>query len=181
MEVGRLETHYLQYLVDGYDKDAALEQLMNEYGSDLWRFAYFLTKNAHSADDIVQEAFMAVYERMYSFRGESTIRSWLLAITRNKCYSHLKSAFIRKVTLMDRIDTENKAPSAETELLFREQSRQLWEAVLCLPLKFREIVIFEYHYGFTIKEIAALLQLSEGTVKSRSHRAKSKLSRLLAE
>nr|WP_253944819.1 sigma-70 family RNA polymerase sigma factor [Paenibacillus sp. NEAU-GSW1] len=176
-----METHYLQYLVDGYDKDAALEQLMNEYGSDLWRFAYFLTKNAHSADDIVQEAFMAVYERMYSFRGESTIRSWLLAITRNKCYSHLKSAFIRKVTLMDRIDTENKAPSAETELLFREQSRQLWEAVLCLPLKFREIVIFEYHYGFTIKEIAALLQLSEGTVKSRSHRAKSKLSRLLAE
>ncbi|GGG55930.1 RNA polymerase sigma factor [Paenibacillus radicis (ex Gao et al. 2016)] len=175
----RLETHYLQHLAAGYDRDAVLEELMQQYGGDLWRFAYFLTKRADAADDVVQEVFLAVYERMYAFRGESSVRGWLLAMTRNKSYSYLKTAFVRKVTLMDVMDVGSPSPSAENELLFREDARELWDAVLGLPLKFREVLILDYHYGLSIKEIASLLQLSEGTVKSRSHRAKGKLARLL--
>ncbi|MFF2090368.1 RNA polymerase sigma factor [Paenibacillus sp. NPDC058174] len=175
----RLETHYLQHLAAGYDRGAVLEELMGQYGGDLWRFAYFLTKRADAADDVVQEVFLAVYEQIYAFRGESSVRGWLLTMTRNKSYSYLKTAFVRKVTLMDVMDFGSTSPSAENELLLREDVRELWDSVMELPLKFREVLILDYHYGMSIREMASLLHLSEGTVKSRSHRAKGKLARLL--
>lgn len=152
---------------------------MSEFGDDIWNFAFFLTRKSEAADDIAQDVFLAVYERMYTFRGECSMKSWLLTIARNKSLSYLKSSFIRKVTLMEAITHQNAAPSAESELFDRQATRELWEAVMALPVKFREVIILDYHYGLPIKEIASMLQISEGTVKSRNHRARNKLTRLL--
>ncbi|MFX3633759.1 MAG: sigma-70 family RNA polymerase sigma factor [Candidatus Pristimantibacillus sp.] len=179
MEVMRLDKHYLQHLTPGNDRNVILEDLMNEFGNDIWNFAFFLTRKSEVADDIAQDVFLAVYERMYTFRGECSIKSWLLTITRNKSMSYLKSSFIRKVKLMEAIVHQNTAPSAESELFDRQAAREVWEAVMSLPVKFREVIVLDFHYGLPIKEIASMLQLSEGTVKSRSYRARNKLTRLL--
>ncbi|WP_282939721.1 sigma-70 family RNA polymerase sigma factor [Paenibacillus sp. RC67] len=172
----------MEFLVPGYDRDAVLRDLMQGYGEDVWNFAYFLTRQSHAADDISQDVFLSVYDRLYSFRGECSVKSWLLTITRNKSLHFLKSAFIRKVTLWDTMKLRKEtAPSAEQVVFDKLESKELWNLVMELPRKFREAIILDYHYGLSIKEMAVLLNISEGTVKSRIYRAKRKISDMLAK
>lgn len=175
-----MDRHYLQHLTAGYDRSKVLRELMETYGDDVWNFAYFLTRRSDAADDISQDVFLNAYNKLYSFRGECSVKSWLLTITRNKALHYLKSAFIRKVTLLDTIlQRKDTSPSAENVVFDRMETASLWNHVMELPRKFREALILDYHYGLTTKEMANLLEVSEGTVKSRLHRAKRKLSSML--
>ena len=175
-----MELNYLKYISDGLDRDTALVELMNEYGDDVWNFAFFLVRRSDVADDLCQEVFLAAYDKLHAYRGESSIKSWLLAITRNKAYKHLKSAFISKVTLMDYILTKDTAKSAEAEAFDRLETRHIWNTVMELPVKFREAIVLDAYYQLTVQETAAMLGVPEGTAKSRLHRARKKLSSLLA-
>jgi RNA polymerase sigma-70 factor, ECF subfamily len=175
------DSHYLTYLAPGFDRDEVLRDLMMTYGDDVWNFAFFMTQRADAADDISQDVFLIAYTRLYKFRRDCTVKSWLLTITRNKSLNYIKSSFIRKVTLLDNLFHREQAPSAEQVLFDRMEHRSLWTNVMKLPRKFREVVILDYHYGLSIKEMAQHLQISEGTVKSRSNRAKHKMSELLQQ
>lgn len=178
--MSKAEGHYLQYLAPGFDRKAVLEELMADYGTDIWNFAYFLTRRKEMADDIAQETFLAAYDRLYAFRGEASPKSWLLSIARNKSLNALKSAFVRRVVLGDPSrHSKDAAPSAEHAALERLEADDLWGKVLTLPLKHREVLLLVYHYGLTIEETAASLGLSAGTVKSRLFRAKRRMAALL--
>jgi len=177
-----LKFQYLKYLEQGFDKDDVLRQIMDEYGNDVWNFSFFLTRRTDVADDISQEVFLQAYRRLNAFRGDCSMKSWLLTIARNKSLNYMKSAFIRKVALVDRIwSREEASPSAEKVMFDRMESARIWNAVMKIPRKFREVVILDYHYDLSIKEIAELLDLSEGTVKSRQYRAKKRISKLLEQ
>ncbi|WP_190861181.1 RNA polymerase sigma factor [Paenibacillus arenilitoris] len=174
------EKHYVRYLAPGCDRDLVLEDLMTAYGEDVWNFAFFLTRRADAAGDISQDVFLIVYNRLYAFRGECSIKSWILGITRNKALNYRKNAFIRKVTLTGAwVPEPDRSPSAEQTAFRKLAARELWERVMALPMKFREAVILAYHLDLPIGEIAAALQVSEGTVKSRLYRAKRKMAALL--
>jgi len=153
-----------------------LRDLMEAYGQDVWNLAYLLTRRYELADDIVQDVFLKAYSSIASFRGGSSIKTWLLAITRNTSINYLRTAFIRKVTLMERVSSREASPSAEQEAMDRTFTSDIWQAVMRLPVKQREILILHGKYGMTTNEIAAMLQLSEGTVKSRLSRARSRMS-----
>lgn len=88
---------YLKHLTSGVDPDAALNDLMNEYGNDVWNFAFYLIRRSDAADDICQDVFLTLYEKLHTFRGESSIKSWLLTITRNKAYKYRRNAFFLKL------------------------------------------------------------------------------------
>lgn len=176
----RLELNYLKYMTDGIDKDAALVDLMNKYGDDVWNFAFFLVRRSDVADDLCQEVFLAAYDKLHAYRGESSVKSWLLAITRNKAYQHLRSAFISKVTLMDYLLPRETAKSAEAEAFDRLDTKHIWDTVMGLPVKFREVIVLDAYYQLAVQEMAAMLGVPEGTAKSRLHRARMKLSSLLA-
>lgn len=175
--------HYLHYLAPGFDRSAVLEELMTEYGNDVWNFAYVLTRKRDAADDISQDVFLAAYNRVYAFRGESSVKSWLLAITRNKSLNYLRSAFIRKVVPLDLFAIRGKlreaADSAEQAALVRAMSRDIWDLVLSLPVKYREVLVLAYHYELSTEEVAEALGIAAGTVKSRLFRARRKMSELL--
>ncbi|SFL74955.1 RNA polymerase sigma-70 factor, ECF subfamily [Paenibacillus sp. 1_12] len=174
-----MEPHYLQHLTGGSDKDAILRDLMNQYGNDVWNFAFFLTRRSDAADDLSQDVFLSVYDKLYSFRGECSVKSWLLTITRNKSLNYLKSAFISKVTLVDYVIRRGSSRSAEEELFDRLETRHIWVTLMRIPRKFREILLLNAHYELTNKEISALLDIPEATVKTRLHRARNKLSDML--
>lgn len=172
--------HYAQYLAPGYDRGQVLEELMSQYGEDVWNFAFFLTRRSDAADDIAQDVFLIVYNRLYTFRGESSMKSWILSITRNKALNYLKSGFIRKVTLMDTLfHHKESAPSAEKVAFDRMASREVWDKVMELPVKLREVLVLAYHYQLSMEELAAALQISTGTVKSRLFRARKKMSAMM--
>lgn len=174
-----MELNYLKHLTVGVDRDSVLHDLMNEYGNDVWNFAFYLIRRSDAADDICQEVFIAVYEKLHTFRGESSIKSWLLAITRNKTYKYRRNSFFSKVVLVDHVPRDETVRSAETEAFDRLETRHIWSNVMKLSLRFREVLLLDAHYQLTVQEIAAILDIAEGTVKSRLHRARKKLSILL--
>ncbi|UUZ79118.1 sigma-70 family RNA polymerase sigma factor [Paenibacillus sp. P26] len=173
------EPHYLKYLAGGYDKDAVLRELMTDYGEDVWNFAYFLTRRREAADDLSQEVFLSVYNRLHTFRGDCTVKSWSLTVTRNKSLNYLRNAFIRKVTLVEYVVRKEGVRSAEAELFDRMETRRIWSLVMKLPRKYREVLLMDAHYQLGMREMAAMLEVTEGTVKSRLHRARRKLSAML--
>ena len=75
-----------------------LESMMCTYGNDVLRTAYMYVKNIHTAEDIFQEVFIKADRNKESFRGESSVKTWLIRITVNACKDYLKSAYNRRVT-----------------------------------------------------------------------------------
>ncbi|WNQ10885.1 sigma-70 family RNA polymerase sigma factor [Paenibacillus aurantius] len=176
-----MESSYLRYLAQApdHDKDAILEELMNSYGNDVWNFAYFLTRRPDMADDLSQEVFLSVYHNLFRFRGDCSIKSWLLTITRNKVLKVKRSAFLRKVILVDYVIPGGHTRSAEAEMFDRADTRHIWQAVMQIPLRFREILLLHVHYQLNGKEMAELLGIPEATVKTRLYRARRKLEAIL--
>lgn len=108
-----------------------IRELMESYGEDIWNYAYVITKNTHTADDVAQDVFIKAYQHAASFRGEASMKTWLLKITRNTALSYLKRAFFRRVLLGERSPGDGlegmtgkpSSPSAEAEYLERHSKR----------------------------------------------------------
>ncbi|QGQ94147.1 RNA polymerase sigma factor [Paenibacillus psychroresistens] len=158
-----------------------LKDIMEFYGEDIWNYAYFITKNHSLADDIAQEVFFKAYKHIATFRGGSSLKTWLLKITRNTALSFLKLAFVRKVSLVGFIFNSGTSPSPESQFFAQFQLDEMWSIVMSLPIKFREVLILHAHYELSMEEISSTLDISIGTVKSRLNRARSKSIKQLKE
>jgi RNA polymerase sigma-70 factor (ECF subfamily) len=174
--VNKVDFDYLKYLSSGYDKNKILHDLMVEFGQDVWNYAFSLTRYRHLADDIRQDAFVKAFNKLDTFRGESSPKAWLLSITRNLAIDYRRSAFLRKVTLVDYIKERGSYASAEQEFFENLAVSDAWKAVLSLPIKHREVIVLYVHHQLSILEIAALLKISESAVKVRLHRARIKVN-----
>lgn len=156
-----------------------LEELMRDYGQDVWNFAFFLTKNHVLADDITQDTFIQAYRHVNSYRGEASVKTWLLRITRNISYNYMKSAFIRKVFLFGLATSNETSRSAEDSFLEKEAANEVWRQVFALPTKLRETLVLHAKYQLSIQEISNVLQIPEGTVKSRLFTARKMITKSL--
>ncbi|WP_368859060.1 sigma-70 family RNA polymerase sigma factor [Cohnella sp. GbtcB17] len=174
-----MDLDYLKYLTSGVDRDVVLNELMNEYGNDVWNFAFYLIRRSDYADDICQDVFLTLYEKLHTFRGESHIKSWLLTITRNRTYKYRRNAYFSRVVLVNNAAKNGTSRSAEAEMFDRMETRHIWINVMKLPLRYREVLLLEIHYQLSIQEMAKMLDVAEGTIKSRLHRARKRLSTLL--
>ncbi|RJE85522.1 RNA polymerase sigma factor [Paenibacillus sp. 1011MAR3C5] len=168
---------YLNTLADGYDREQVLQDLIHAYRNDVWDYAFSITRSADLADDIAQDVFLKVYEKLHTFRGEASIKNWVLRITRNISFNRMKSGFFRRVLLMGEMrEAGVSAPSAEKQAMDRLQTSEAWQLVLELPVKHREVLVLHAHHELTQEEIAVMLHLPLGTVKSRLHHARTKLA-----
>lgn len=168
-----------------------LAGLMDDYGNDVWNYVYFLTRNTEQADDLSQEVFVRAYTGIANYRGDCSIKTWLLTITRNTTFTYRKSRFFRSSLWGETLSLESDQgdqsgskktmrersayPSAEIEVIRKVHITEIWDIVLALPEKFREILLLHLRYELTTVEIADMLRISQGTVKSRLSRAKDKV------
>ncbi|KIL34906.1 hypothetical protein SD71_17215 [Cohnella kolymensis] len=159
----------------------ALQDLIQDHGQDVWNYAFLLTRNHHVSDDIAQDVFLQAYQHIGTFRGQSSVKTWLFSITRNRVFNYKKSSYFRKVTLLDYLYRAPSAKSAEEEYMNRTYTDSIWQLVMKLPPKYREVLVLDAQYELPLTEISSLLQVSVGTVKSRLHRARSKMKDYLKE
>jgi RNA polymerase sigma-70 factor, ECF subfamily len=159
----------------------SLDQLMAEYGQTVWNYAFLLVKHRAMADDVTQDVFLKAYRRFGEYRGEASVKTWLLRITHNVSMNYLRSAFFRRALLVDRIRGGGTGASAEQEFIEREAAGEVWRQVFRLPAKYREVLVLQAKYGLNIAEIAAILDIPEGTVKSRLFTARKRLSAMLSK
>jgi RNA polymerase sigma-70 factor (ECF subfamily) len=162
----------------GFDhKETHLESVMNQYGSSIVKLAYSYVKDFNIAEDISQEVFVTYFKCLDSFRGESSVKTYLYRIAINKCKDYLKSWNYRKVKISEMFGRVNADPKSTPEqaLIEKEYTVDLVGHVLALPLKYREVVFLFYYEELALKDISSFLQINLSTVKTRLTRGKELL------
>ncbi len=164
---------------------SAFESLVREYQADVWRFAYHLTRDRTSADDVTQEAFLRVFRAIGTFRGDAKFTSWLLRIVRNCAMDTYRRA-ARDAVLEERSATESReaagirqpGPPGSGSI---EDRLRIAAAIRGLPHDLREAFVVIEVLGFSYEETSVILSVKIGTLKSRMHRARAALMRALSE
>nr|WP_304217132.1 sigma-70 family RNA polymerase sigma factor [Fredinandcohnia onubensis] len=158
------------------DKIQKVESLLNQYGTELKRIAYLYVKDHSLTEDILQEVFISCFMQMDYFREESSYKTWLIKITINKCKDALKRWSFRNIIYKDNLDSslaETRTPELHT--VSKLDDIHLAKHILALPIKFREVIILFYYQDLSIEEISLILDVKNSTVKTRLHRARTKL------
>jgi RNA polymerase sigma factor (sigma-70 family) len=162
----------------------AFGQLVARYQEIAFRTAYLVLGDAAEAEDATQEAFVNAYRALGRFRPGSPLRPWLLRIVANRAQNRRRAAG-RRVALALRAEAESGpapvADSAEAEVMAVERRRELLAAVNALEHDDRVALAARYFLDLAEAEVAALLGVARGTVKSRLSRARARLASRLAD
>lgn len=160
----------------------AFDDLMALYQRDVYRIAYRLTGSAGEADDVAQETFVRAWKALPGFRGEASLRSWLLRIASNLSLNVVQSA---RVARRQPGGLESAAPAvpaqAESSLLARERQERLGPAIRALPDRQRMTLLLRIDQGLMFKEIAKMMGCTTGTAKANFHHAVAALKRSLED
>ena len=168
----------------------AFEALVVEYEKNIYAITQRMTGNAEDAADMTQETFIKAYNSLSSFRGDSKFSVWLYRIATNVCLDFLRSRS-RKPTVSLSMEDED---GEETQLDIADESQspeRLLERGLtrdavrrglnALSPEYRQILLLREIQGLSYEEIADVLSLEAGTVKSRIFRARKRLCAFLTE
>lgn len=155
------------------------EKLFHEYSDYVFRVAFFLTRSKELADDITQEVFIKAFLKYSSYNESKPFEPWIYKITINTARNMFRQ---KKATLLLQEAWEEASPdSVEDDMLGREARNALWQAVNRLNLQSREVIVLHYYCGLTLKEIAGVLGVPQGTCKSRLNYALKKLKQKMAQ
>lgn len=172
------------------DREAAIELLMQEYGTKVLHLAYYYLKDRHLAEDVAQEVFIKAYKHWDSFRGDSSAYTWLYKITVNLCRDKARSAWWRRLLPSEEPRATNspagfETPAAEEgpeEAALRSDQREaLMKYVMKLPDAYREVVVLFYYQDLSTVEIAEITEQNENTIKTRLFRARAMLKEMLVK
>lgn len=157
------------------NREEKLKWLMKMYGNDVIRIAYAYLKQKQLAEDVTQDVFIKCYEKMDSFRNESSFKTWLIRITVNRCKDVLKSWSYKNMYITDFLKPKQTKSNLEDSYFVSDEKESISNQVMELPVKLREVIILFYYEEFSIEEISNLLKINPNTVKTRLHRGRLKL------
>lgn len=166
------------------DRIQQIEQIMDVYGHDIKRLVFTYMKNEADTDEVTQDVFVTVYEKLTTFKGEASLRSWIYSIAINKCKDHLRRWQIRNQRLIERlkqVTLSPETPSPEQQILKKNETNHLVTIIMMLPVKYREVLILYYFQEFKTDEISDMLNLNPSTVRSRLSRGRKRLKQLFIE
>lgn len=159
------DTEYIDLIIKG--NTACYKHLVDRYAKMSFAVAYRIVKDSDDSQDIVQEAFIAAYENLKEFKGESKFSTWLYRIVTNKAL-----VFKNKQKLFNEIDEYGQLDSEYDEDINTQNEILVKKALLDLNDKERFIIELFYYQEQSIKEIALIVLASEANVKVLLHRAR---------
>jgi RNA polymerase sigma-70 factor (ECF subfamily) len=160
---------------------AAFEELYRAHAGRLFNLVLRMTGSMSDAEDLLQDVFLQAYRKLGSFRGDSSLGTWLYRLAVNQCLDFLRSRQGRMSRKTDSLDEDGAAePAAPAPAVPASISRlDLERAIARLPEGCRAAFILHDVEGFGHQEVADILGVSEGTSKSQVHKARMKLRVLL--
>lgn len=166
-------------------EEEALEEFINLFQKSLFNLAYRLCGDRDNAEDIAQESLIRALENLRSFKGDSSLFTWLYRITTNIFYDHMRR---RKEFSYDQwryeeegeeksIELQDEEASVEGEVNRRNIQEIVQREIAKIPSHYRTVLVLYDIEGFSYEEICQILQKPLGTVKSRLNRARQILKR----
>ena len=164
----------------------AFNQLMEQHKRRMYAVALRMCGNREDAQDCLQEAMLRVYRAIGGFKGQSSFSTWVYRITMNTCLDELRRKKNRQNTSLDNLLDMGWSPADETnapekQAMRSELRRNLNRAIRELPEEMRAAVVLRDIQGFSYDEIARMLEINVGTIKSRISRGREKLREKMKE
>lgn len=155
---------------------AAFHQLVERHADGLYRLAMMTLRHAADAQDVVQETLLGAFEGLDRYRGEASVRTWLVRILMNQVARHRRRQGIRRMAMLD--ETTIAATSAVAASDARMDVAQLLGQ---LSSEHRDVLVLREIEGLSYEEMAVALSVPRGTVESRLFRARAALRDLALE
>jgi RNA polymerase sigma-70 factor (ECF subfamily) len=163
------------------DQDA-FRQLVERYQGAVYNLAYRMLGSPDEAEDAAQEIFIRLYRQLARYDTARKFSTWTLAIATNYCIDQLRRRRMQLVPLENVIPwARAREAGPEARALDREAHDEMQVLLRRLPEKYRAVLILRYWQELSCAEIANVLAVPEGTVKTQLHRARKALGKLLEE
>ncbi len=162
----------------------AFTTLFNRCQDHVYDVACAILRNEAAAEDAVQETFLVVFQKISSYRGESSFETWLIAITVNQCRMYLRKQKLRQFLSLERLSRERLFGARDSgegiaDIIHQRQCRQtLWELVDHLDDRLRLPLILHYRYELPCGEIADMLGHRQSTVYQHLHEGRKLLGKM---
>ena len=165
---------------------AAFNQLMAMHEKRMYAVALRMFANREDAQDCLQEAMLRIYRAIGGFKGQSSFSTWVYRITMNTCLDELRRKKNRPSTSLDNLLDQGWSPSdgdnaPERRAIQSETSKTLAGAIRELPEDMRSAIVLRDLQGYSYDEIAQMLDVNVGTIKSRISRGREKLREKLSK
>lgn len=165
---------------------AAFEELLSTQENRMYAIALRMMGNREDAQDCAQDAMLRIYRAMGSFKGQSSLSTWIYRITMNACLDELRRRKVRKAASLDSLVDEGWTPvdggdTPEEHGLRYEKQAALNAAIQSLPDDMRAAIILRDIKGYSYDEVADILDANVGTIKSRISRGRERLREILSK
>ena len=153
--------------------DEALERILEDYQGKVFRMALAMLRDAGRAEEVTQDIFLKLWRALPAYDGRAAVGTWLYTVARNTCLTAVRGAGYRRTWSLDDV----MEPGAATTTLLKVSVEQCLER---LPEPQRQVITLFYLQDRNVSDVAAMLDLPEGTVKSHLHRARRALAAMMA-
>jgi len=168
--------------------EAAYRELVTRYATPAVNFVHRIVRDRGLAEDLAQEGFLRVYQRLHTYDPDRKFSSWFFQVLRNITIDYLRVNRVPTASLDELQEEGNLGASVDRESVSPEQAAEQGELAIAMAAalsrirpEYRECVVLRYQEGLTHPEIAEILGLPAGTVKTHLHRARKELADILAE
>jgi RNA polymerase sigma-70 factor (ECF subfamily) len=173
--------------VQSGDDEEAFAQLVRRWREPILHLCHRMTGDPHRAEDLAQDTFVRAYAKRREYQPRARFSTWLWRIAVNLCHDELRRTHRRgEISIHDAPDTAaedsslhqlpESAPSPDARLVETERAVQVQDALLALAEPYRAVVVLRHYEGLKFREIAEVLEIPEGTVKSRMAEAFTQLA-----
>jgi RNA polymerase sigma factor (sigma-70 family) len=177
LDKGLTDDHLITLIHQGNRE--AFGELYHRYYKKVYRKCLSFTKDADEAFDLAQEALIKAFDKLYTFRGESTFSTWLFTITQRHCLAALKKVRKKNNTPFSESDHyhfDSPEPDAAHDRV--EQETIMFSLIHALPATERQLLTMKYKDGESIETLQGIMDLSASAVKMRLKRSKERLNLL---
>jgi len=162
-----------------------IQEIMEKYADMLYRLAYLRLQNCQDAEDVVQETFYRYIKREEGFEDDEHEKAWLITVTINGCRRIWRSAWKRHSGELDEVlwgqQTAPQEAEPENRMVEKESAAKILEAVMSLPVHYRDVIHLFYYEEMSVREIALATGRKEATITSQLTRGRDLLRKKLKE
>ncbi|WP_368906019.1 sigma-70 family RNA polymerase sigma factor [Bacillus wiedmannii] len=154
----------------------AYSELYDKTIQEVYKTAHFLIEDKTDVDDVVQEIYIQLYESLRKYDSEKPFRPWLIGLTIKQIHSYRRKRWMR-LRIIKKAEEQRKPVQIDfsNDVVSKISNQKLIELIHKLPYKLKQVIILRYLYDYSQEEVAEILHIPIGTVKSRIHAALKKL------
>ncbi|PFJ93083.1 RNA polymerase subunit sigma [Bacillus cereus] len=154
----------------------AYSELYDKTIQEIYKTAHFLIEDKADVDDVVQEIYIQLYESFRKYDSEKPFRPWLIGLAIKQIHSYRRKRWMR-LRIVKKAEEQRKPVQIDfsSDVVSKISNQKLIELIHKLPYKLKQVIILRYLHDYSQEEVAQILHIPIGTVKSRIHAALKKL------